>query len=291
MSKHYEKYNRIQEKLIEMADENCEVVATYHEIAEVCGIHNLSSTRNYLLRLVAKGFLEVLVEPQRGVKGTTYKINCDKKREATESDESDFITINFGGVELHIIKETPVGMAMDIEDLAVSCLTEKSTIEKIFDANRELFEPTTFISENKVFVNRTGILAFLLKLNTSRILEVKRQTLIDFNNTVLSIMQESMLRGRVILKDHQQIEIRTNISNITGLEIEQVELMFHKIEEEVNGIIGELTGEIKFAKQETHQVEKKLNRTSSLLESEKHKKEMCMSQVQELKGKLLERQQ
>lgn len=288
MSKHYEKFNALQQKFMELADSDCEVETTYQELANVSGILNLSSVRNYVTKMLNDGFLTIVVEPKRGTKGTTYRVNCDKHNKLTEVDESEFVHIPFGGLDM-ALKRTTLGLCISVEDLGVATLTDGRVIEQIIEANREVFEPNMISENGNVYLSRTAVLNYLMKLNLNRIIEAKRAVLKDFNNQILNLMVESIATGKVILKDHERVEIRINIAQLVDLEHAQIEELFHKIEDEFNGILAGFSGELKTTKQSVHQVEKKLNRTSSLLDSEKRKKELCMSEIQELKGKLMER--
>lgn len=124
-------------------------------------------------------------------------------------------------------------------------------------------------------------LHFLTKINIQSCLEIKRRTLIDFQNKIIQNMCASMGSVQVITEG-DKIKIRSNIQDLCELSKEEVVEMFNQTEIKFNEIFGSVMNQI-------HASEKKLNRTSALLESEKHKKEMYMSEVVTLKSALMDR--
>lgn len=295
MSKHMEKFEEVKKFVIAEAIKNDgEINMGYKQIAKATGLQNISTSRNYILKMISQGILSVEQAPKRGTKDAVYRLLTDsdhnnhkKDQEAKEKDDMIRI-IPFQGVEL-VVRKSEIGIVISQADLALATLEDKSILEKIIRANPELFKKNIIVLDSETFLNRRGVLLYLTKLNTNKILESKRQTLIQFNEIVLDAMTEKMAVGKVILHGKEKVEIFTNIANLIDVDVDQITEVFQSIEQEFNSILAGFNMDIKVAKQETEQAIKKVSRVSSLLESEKHRRELCISEVQTLKTQLLER--
>jgi len=255
---------------------------SYKQVADSLHLGNLATVKNYINRMVNDGLIEIAKAPKRGMGGSgVYKIPTQQPL--------GFQIINFQGVDL-VLQMSEIGWVMSKDDLSVATSTDDTVISKILTANKELFVKNTIVVEGQLWLNFKSIMTYMLKLNVDRVISSKKESLVQFTELIVSKMCDSVLSGKVVLLDKEHIQIRTNLSCLTNLDSDQVEQMFHTIELDVNKVLEGFTKEIKTANLETIHMSKKLTTTTNLLESEKNRYQGCVSEVQMLKEKLLERQ-
>lgn len=289
MSKHYERYEDLKEAMIQVAV-NGEVEATYKELGQLSSIGNQSSVKNYIDKMVSEGFLKRLNTARKGVKGTKYLVVGKNNPTISIEDElKDTVELEFMGVTL-VLKRTSLGLAISTEQLAMATLTDLTILDKIIASNSDLFFQTMTVVDGEKFLNKNGVIHYLLKLNTSNSLPIKQSILADFQNKVVEKLCDAHMIGKIILTEEEKAVFKHNLHCLTDLKREDIQSLFENIESQVNNIIEVFQHKVHDVAEEKVQVEKKLNRTNSLLESEKHKRQICMTQKIELENRLMDRQ-
>lgn len=288
--RHFEKFEAVRDFMVNEASKNNGLVNMgYKQISEQVGVPNMSSVRNYLLKMMERGELLVEIAPKRGTTDATYRVTGVKGVSLTSSStESNVIIIEWGGIELHL-KRMDIGIVIGMDELGLATLESQDVIMKIVKANEELFSKNICEVDEKIYFNRNAILLYMLRLNTNRVLSYKKQALIEFNTVVLSKMCESMIVGRCVLTESERAEIRSNISCLTEITIDQVSEMFAKLEDDFNNIIHIFQGKVSEQINETKRVEKKLNQINGLYDATKKTNEKLHSEIVEMRGKLLDR--
>lgn len=279
--RHYEKFEAVRDFMIKEAEKNDGLVNVgYKEVSEKVGIGNLSTTRNMLIRLIENGELIVEQAPKRGTRNALYRISNDIKKSSDSNISSEFIQIQFEEATV-VLRKTQIGICIDKDTLAMCTLESPALVDSIIKANKPIFENNMIFLEDKWWMNRFSTLQFLMKVNIQSCLEIKRKTLVNFQTQVIQNMCATIGNANVITEG-SKVAVRSNIQDLCELSKDEVIEMFNQVEIEFNKIFGTIVNE-------KIQVEKKLNRTTTLLESEKHKKEMYMSEVVALKSNLMER--
>jgi len=160
---------------------------SYKQVADSLHLGNLATVKNYINRMVNDGLIEIAKAPKRGMGGSgVYKI-------PTQSQET--IEVQFQGVSI-ILQRTEIGYCMSKSDLEMSTLSQSDTFDKIIKSNKPLFEGTIININGIDFVNQRGCFHFLAKLNTDKILPIKQQVLVDFQQMIITKMIQSA-QGKV----------------------------------------------------------------------------------------------
>jgi len=265
---------------------------TYSQISKELNDISMQNIRLIMIDLVKEGFLIPEIKPSRGRNSNpTYKIKSNGLSSVlniAETTNPKVLEIEFGGIILHIL-QTEIGGCISKEELAVSTIESTDLIDKIIEANKEQFAPNMIIIDGKVFLNRISVLNFIMKLNISNVLNVKRQVLIDLQNTILDKMCSSILEGKIILTKDDHIKIRNNLSCLTDIQKEDVENLFINLEEQIESLVSGISSTVAKQSFEISKLNKEVKQLNGRIIIERNAKDNLITRNNELNSKLLER--
>lgn len=284
----------IKDFIVENTESNGTFIKRYVDVANAL---DLSQTvvRSIMLEIVKEGFLETIIPPTKG-KGSSpiYKLRLHKVR-GTEihpieiDDENGTKTVIFQGVEIELFLIDNVGYCIEATDLMMCMLENFSTFDKIVKSNPELFEGHIFEVGGKRYVSRNGVVTMLLKINLDKTLPLKRVLLAEFQSSVVSIMCDSQLKARLYITQDNRAKITHNLNSLLDLDVEQVEEMIVDLEYQVSKQIEGLQTKALQRERQIHKLENDNKRLETRVETETRAKQLLISESNELRSKLLER--
>lgn len=289
MRKHYEE---VRNYILENLSEEGLFSKRYSEIALDLNI-NQNLIRGVILQIVKDGLLVVENPPSKGrLSNPLYRIRNNKleMKEILPQENSLDKTIIFQGVEIKLLMIPNVGYVIKADDISVCTLENLSTLNKIVEANKELFEPNMYVVDNCTYFTRQGVLHYLLKLNLNRCIEAKRQVLADFQNSIVNVMCDSQLKGRLYVTPNNKIKITHNLNCLLEIDKEAVEEMIYDLEKQFNGVMGGIETKLTQQQIEVNKAQKNVKQITSRYESELQSKNRLITENTELKSKLMSKQ-
>lgn len=277
--RHYEKYEQTKNYVLTKTMQNGMFNESYKQLSKHVGISNLATSRNMIMKMVNEGLLEIAQSPKRGMGGSgIYRI---------KQQSGDTIEVQFQGVSI-ILKRTEIGYCMSKSDLEMATLSQPETFDKIIKSNKPLFESTIINVDGVDYVNQRGCFHFLTKLNVDKILPIKQQVLVDFQQMIITKMIQSA-QGKVYWSEKEGVTIKHNLSELTELKIEDVEKVLADVQHEINSIIVDSKQKLNTCQQSVSKIEKQNRLLSGQLESEKHKVMGYITENTTLKTQLMSR--
>lgn len=284
--------SELQDYILENLNSEGLFTRTYTQIGNDTGI-NINTVRLVILEIVKDGLIEVVKQPTRGRHSNPiYKIKSHRFEMSESSQgiiDSDSKILEFEGTEILLRLSTTLGYVISKEDLAICTLATPSLINKIVNSNKEIFDGHIVVIDGLEYFDRQATFSYLLKVNIDKSLQIKKDILVKFQTTIVSIMCESQIRARLVISDSNRVSISHNLNCLLELDKEQVEEMLVDLEYQFS---KSLNGYIATDVKQSHQItklEKEKQQLQSRIDSERRAKELLISANTELREKILER--
>lgn len=275
-----------------MTSENT-FIKKYSEIAKDLTITQ-QQARNAMIEIVKTGLLEVINPSSKGISSNPiYRLKSHKlsmtEFNPIEIEEDGVKVINFEGVEIVLKMIQNVGYCISLEDTAVCVMENPSILGKIISSNKEIFDGHIFEVDGKMYLDKLGTLSLLLKINVDRVLQIKKSTIIEFNKTIVSIMCDSQLKANIHITENNKVKIKSNLACLLELDKEQLENVFIDLEYQMSKTLENVSGLIIQKDIQINKLEKENKHLETRLSGEKLAKERLITESNELRSKLLER--
>ena len=251
----------------------------------------MNAVRLAVLDITKTGFIEVLSAPTRGVNSNPiYKLKLSQVAmvDTHPVHSKDIVEFEFYGMSLHMF-ETEIGLILPVDELASATLSDESIIYKIIDSNKVQFENNILDIDGVMFINKLGVLAYLTKLNLSNVLPVKIEILNNFQTNIISHMAEIILKGKLVFTDHNHAKIKNNLSLLTDINKEMVESMFSDLERQIENLVNATQVANIKCKSTVDSLSKENEKLHNRVKQEASAKNNMITEIRELKNKLLDR--
>lgn len=249
---------------------NGEFSKGYREIANAMDYNNSASANYRVKELVEEGFLTIKSSGRKG-RGSTSILSVP-----------NVVQVDFCGEKL-MIKHTEIGWAMRSSDVAKATLEHEEILEKIISSNKIQFEPNVIKIEGETYLNKVAVILYMNKLNLDNVLELKVNTLNQFQLQCVDLLSSAILTAKVELTPSQHIEITSNLSKLTDVSIEEVRKLLSDVEGKVNNLMSIQKDELTRYKDKFETAKRESNLYQSKLKGYE-------SQVVELRQKVLDLQ-
>jgi hypothetical protein len=285
----------VKDYIVENVEPNGTFTKRYVDVAHALGLSQ-NIIRNIMLDIVKEGFLQTVVAPSKGKNSSPiYKLKIHKVNGAEinpiEIDDGTGIkTLTFEGVEINLVLINGVGYCIEASDLMMCILENITTFDKIVKSNSELFDGHIFEIGGKKFISRHGVMTMLLKVNLDKTLPLKRALLAQFQSTIVSVMCDSQLKAKLYISNDNRVRIQHNLNCLLELDSEQVEEMLIDLEYQVSQQFEGLQTKTIQQDRQIHKLESDRKRLNTQIETEKSAKQRLITESNELRSKLLERQ-
>lgn len=263
---------------------------TYTEISHDLDIP-MNAVRLGILDIAKSGFIEVLTPPTRGINSNPLyrlKVNNVVVTDSHPLHNEDTKTIEFQGISIKLI-DSDVGYLLGKEETAICTLENVITLDKIIESNKELFDGQVVTIDGKEYLTKRAISTFLIKLNTSNSLSIKRNLLVEFQKSVIDAMLDTHLRARLTVTNDHRINITHNLRSLLDLDKEQVDAMLIDLEYQMSKLFMTQATQLTVCDRKLNALERENGQLKNRVEIELKAKERLITEVRTCQGKLLER--
>lgn len=205
------------------------------EFARMIGEPNKTVVKYHLNKLEEEGFLKFT---SRGVKGNRELKNVvlfgKAKDEAIK--ECD-IEVQFEKDTMHICNSN-IGYVVSIEEVARELMFLPTTAQKIIQANAKQFEHYVVEIAGKQYLNGSGLMALISKINLDRAKPEKVERLKSFQMWIIEnlVNISSGKKDKITTEDVQTVQ--DSITELTDIAPEQIHMLLADIQKKVESVLA-----------------------------------------------------